>query len=83
LIPETLHCFHLRHNKRCSALTEGAKGFLDLLLRLRIDRTRSFIEQYNRRLLQDGPRNGNPLKLAAGKLYTTLANPRVVTCGIN
>ena len=46
---------------------EPLERALNLLFRFRIERRSRFIEQKDRRVLQERARNGEPLLLAAGK----------------
>ena len=47
---------------------EPVNGLLDELLALRVHRTRGFIEQQDRCILQNGPGDGDALLFAAAEL---------------
>ena len=52
---------------------------LDQSLILRIERARCFVEQQDRRILEQRARNREPLALAPGQLHATLAEAGLVT----
>src|SRR5215469_5503287 len=54
------------------------QSLLDLLFRFRIERRRGFVEQEDRRVLQDSACNSEALLLASGKKAALIANHRVV-----
>ena len=59
----------------------GGKGLqrqLNLFFRLGIKRGSGFVEKKNGRILQDRPRNGDPLLLTAGKQHPFVADNGVV-----
>src|SRR5690606_35572178 len=62
---------------RASA-TKRIESALDLAFRLRVERAGRLVEDQNRRLLQDGPRDRNALALAAGQGSAPLAGESVV-----
>src|SRR5215468_8124270 len=55
------------------------QSLLNLLFRFRIERRRGFVEQKNRRVLQNSACDSEPLLLAAGKKAAFVPNHRVVT----
>ena len=70
----------LRHRRqpmgdddRRAALAQGAQSLLDRLLGLRIERRGCFVEQNDRRVLEEGAGDRDALSLAAGKLQAVLA----------
>ena len=57
----------VRNDERRAAGAQCVEGALDLGLRLGIERARRLIEDQDRRILQDGARDGDALALAAGQ----------------
>src|ERR1700733_8017147 len=64
------------YDDRGAALAERAQRLLDRLLGLRIERRGRFVEQDDRRVLEEGAGDGDALALAAGKLRAVLAAGR-------
>ena len=60
---------------------QTVKRLLHSALAFGIERTRRFVEQQDRRVLQNGARNRNPLTLAARQRRTALAELAVVAVG--
>src|SRR5215475_15660394 len=58
--------------------SEFRQSLLDLLFRFRIERRRGFVEQEDRRVLQNSACNSEALLLATGKKAAFVANHRVV-----
>lgn len=60
-------------------MAERTQSLLDLLLRLRVDRTRCLIQKHNRRPLQNGPGNRHALQFATRELDAALSDLGLVT----
>src|SRR5262245_11527765 len=61
-----------------AALDEVRNRLLDLLFRLDVHRAGRLVEDQDARVMQDRPRDRDPLLLAAGELVALFANLRVV-----
>ena len=66
---------------RGAALNQVVQRLLDLALGFRVDRRRGFVQDQDRRVDQQGPRDRNPLPLAAGERLAALAHQRIVAVG--
>ena len=60
-------------------IEKAIQGLLDEALALRVERTRRFVEQKDRRVTQQGAGDGDALPLAAGKPHAALAEVCAVT----
>src|SRR5207237_7211376 len=67
-------------NRRAS-LREAVERLLDEPLRLGVERARRLVEDEDRRVAQDRPRDRDPLLLAAGEAVAALADDGVVALG--
>src|SRR5580658_8787909 len=62
-------------------LHQTIQGFEDQLLRSRVQAGAGLIQDQYRRIANDGPGDGNPLPLSAGKSNPALTENRVVAIG--
>src|ERR1700733_206049 len=69
----------MRDHQRGAALAQLGKRFLHILLRFGIKSRSGFIEQNDRRVLDQSARNGDALPLAARKLHSMFADRRIVS----
>ena len=60
---------------------QARKRFADRLLGFAVERRGGFVEQQDRRVLQERARNGNTLPLAAGKLDPAIPDLVASPCG--
>ena len=72
----------VRDDERRAAAAKRVEGPLDLGLRLGIERARCLIEDEDRRVLQDGARDGDALALAARQRGAALADHEVIAAGL-
>ena len=68
----------LRDDEGGAARQQPAQGIVNQLLGVRIDAGGGVVEDQDARIHQNGPRNGDPLPLAAGQSYAALAHHGVV-----
>ena len=66
------------HRDDGAAMCQPIQRLLHRLLGFRIECRGGFIEQQDRRIAQEGPRDGESLALAAGKLQPALADQRII-----
>src|ERR1700758_3824310 len=57
----------VRDDEHRAAIHHAVEGLLDEALALRIERTRRLVEEKQRRVAQERPRDRDPLSLPAGK----------------
>ena len=69
----------VRDDQRGAVLRYPLERVLDLLLGVAVERRGRLVEQQDRRPLEDGPRDGDALLLAAGELQAALADLGLVT----
>jgi len=69
----------VRDRDRRPAPDEPGQGVLDLGLGLGVDRARRLVEDQDARVLEEGPRDRDPLPLAARELGPPLADDRAVS----
>src|SRR5258705_10376991 len=81
------HQDHVRIANRRQPVSDGQRRTvsrdlfqlrLDRFLRLRVERGRCFVEDQDRRLLENGARDRNALLFAARELETALADLRLI-----
>ena len=60
-------------------LRQAVECLLDQTLGLGVERARGLVEDEDRRVAQNRPRDRDPLLLAAGEAVAALAHDRVVT----
>jgi hypothetical protein len=68
-------------NEGRPVLDEAIDAGLDPSFGLAVDVTGRLVEDDDRRIVEQGPRDGDPLVLAAREFDSTLADPRVVAVG--
>ena len=68
----------VRDGDRRLALEQASKALKHQLLRLRIERRRGLVEQENRRVSDDGARNGDALTLPTGQRIAAFTDLDVV-----
>ena len=67
----------MRDGDHRASAHQAAQGFADRFLGLAVERGGRFVEQQERRVLEEGARDGDALALAAGKLDAALADDGV------
>ena len=68
----------VRHDHRCPPDHHPVQSLLHDALRLRVQRARRLVQEQHLGVLEDRPRDGDPLLLPAGELHATLADAGVV-----
>ncbi len=63
------------------ALHQRQQRALYLFFRLRIHAARGFVQDQDRRVAQNGARNGDQLALSQAQVIRAAGNHRIVTCG--
>ena len=69
----------MRDSDRRAILRHPSQCLLDGLFRLDIKRSRRLVQNEDSRIVQNGPRDGDPLTLASRQIVPVLFQPRVVT----
>ena len=68
----------MRDDQHGAVVHQALERLLDQPLALGVERRGGLVEQQDRRVLEQGPRDGQPLALAARDLHAALADHRVV-----
>ena len=71
----------MRDDDGGAALHHFVQGRLHMALRHRVERRRGFVENQDRRILQQRPRDGDPLPLPAREQHAVVADHRVDALG--
>ena len=68
----------VRDHERGAAPSQRAQAVLDERLALAVQARGCLVQDENRWIGEDGPRNGDALPLASGELHTPLPNDRLI-----
>src|SRR5580765_6635249 len=71
----------MRDDQRRAILGDPVELVLNVFFSMAVERRGRFVEQQDRRALEDRARDGDALLLAAGKLQAALADLRFITFG--
>ena len=71
----------VRDDERAAADQESLQGGLDLRLALRVEVRRGFVEDHQRRVHQEGARQGDPLRLSPAEPRAPLADDGLIALG--